>query len=515
MAESAVDQLRRLLADVADLRGAAFLLTWDQATHMPPGGAPARARQLALLKQVAFERFTAPELARALDAAERELDAVGAPDGSLERDLVRITRRDLERDAALPARFTRTFHEHMASSYQAWTEARPADDLARMLPVLERTLDLSRELAQHLGPADHVADPLIARSDHGVTVAQLRPLFARLRERLAPLVRAVTAADAPEDGCLRGPYPLEAQFAFALERVREFGYDTRRGRLDPTHHPFAIEFSIDDVRITTRGRVDDLSEALFCTFHESGHGMYHQGLDPRLEATPLADGTSAGVHESQSRTWENRVGRSLAYWRYAFPLLRDAFPDQLTGVDEVTFHRAVNTVRPGIIRTRADEFSYDLHVVVRFELELDLLEGRLDVSDLGEAWRARYREALGVASDDDRDGVLQDVHWFSREIGGAFQGYTLGNVLAAQFWEAAERDLGDLDARLAAGDVASLSTWQRETIHRCGRREDPLDLLRRVCGTGLDPEPYLGYLEAKARDLFGVDASATGGGRRP
>ncbi len=515
MAESAVDRLRRLLADVADLRGAAFLLTWDQATHMPPGGAAARARQLALLKQVAHERFTSPALARALAAAERELDAIGAPDGGIERDLVRITRRDLERDAALPATFTRTFNEHLASSYQAWTEARPADDLARMVPVLERTLDLSRELAQHLGPAEHVADPLIARSDHGVTVAQLSALFAQLRARLTPLLRAVAAAEPPDDGFLRGPYPLAAQFAFALERVREFGYDTRRGRLDPTHHPFAIEFSIDDVRITTRGRDDDLREALFCTFHESGHGMYHQGLDPRLEATPLADGTSAGVHESQSRTWENRVGRSLAYWRYAFPLLRDTFPQQLAGVDEIAFHRAINAVRPGVIRTQADEFSYDLHVIVRFELELDLLAGRLAVADLGEAWHERYRATLGVAADDDRNGALQDVHWFSREIGGAFQGYTLGNVLAAQFWQAAERDLGDLDALLASGDVASLSAWQRTNIHRHGRRVDPLDLVERVCGGGLDPEPYLDYLATKARDLFGVSLDADEGGRRP
>jgi len=513
MAERAFEALQRLLADVADLRGAAFLLTWDQATKMPPGGAPARARQLALLKQVAHERFTSPELARALEAAEREVEQAGAADGSFERDLLRITRRDLERDSSLPAAFTRRFHEHMARSYQAWTEARPANDMARMVPILEQTLELSHELAHHLGPAEHVADPLIARSDHGFTVAMLRPLFATLRSRLTPLVRAIAAAERPDDAFLRGPYPLDAQFAFALERVREFGYDTQRGRLDPTHHPFAIEFSIDDVRITTRGRSDDLREALFCTFHESGHGMYHQGLDPRLEATPLADGTSAGVHESQSRTWENRVGRSLAYWRYAFPLLRDAFPSQLAGVDEMAFYRAINTVRPGVIRTRADEFSYDLHVIVRFELELDLLEGRLTVPDLAEAWRARYLETLGVAADDDADGVLQDVHWFSREIGGAFQGYTLGNVLAAQFWRSAEAELGDLDARLAAGDVAALSAWQRASIHRHGRRLDPLDLIERVCG-GLDPEPYLHYLSAKAHDLFGVSVDADEGERR-
>jgi carboxypeptidase Taq len=502
MAERPIARLQRLLADVVDLRGAAFLLTWDQATHMPPGGAPARARQLALLKQIAHERFTSRELADALAASEREFEATGGDD--FERDLLRVTRRDFEREVALPGPFTRHFFEHMAKSYQAWTEARPANDLPRMVPLLERTLDLSRALAQHLGPADHPADPLIARSDHGITVALLRPLFAHLRDQLTPLVRALHAAEPPNERFLQGPYPLAAQSAFALERVREFGYDLRRGRLDATHHPFAIEFSIDDVRITNRAREDDLREALFTTFHESGHGMFHQGLDPQLEATPLADGTSAGVHESQSRTWENRVGRSLAYWRYAFPKLQGAFPTQLAGVDVEQFHRAINAVKPGVIRTRADEFSYDLHVMVRFELELELLEGGLAVRDLGEAWRARYRSLLGISSTDDRDGVLQDVHWFSREIGGAFQGYTLGNILASQFWVAAERDLGPLDARLAVGDVVSLSAWQRTHIHRYGRRLDPLELVARVTGGGIDPAPYLQYLGEKAATLYGV-----------
>ena len=504
MADTAFARLHAALTDVIDLRGAAFLLTWDQATHMPPGGAPARARQLALLKHLAHERFVAPNVGRLLDAAETEV--AGMPADSFEAAYVRVTRRDFEREAALPAHFTRDFHAHVARSYHAWTEARPADDVARVLPLLERTLDLSRQLAGYLGPAEHIADPLIARSDHGFTVAALRPLFMRLREELVPLIQHVQAFEPPDTSILERGYPLAAQFAFALERVREFGYDTDRGRLDPTHHPFAIEFSIDDVRITTRGREDDLSEALFCTFHESGHGMYHQGLDPRLEATPLADGTSAGVHESQSRTWENRVGRSRAFWAYAFPRLADAFPEQLRGVDEEAFLRAVNVVRPGLIRTRADELSYDLHVIVRFELELELLEGRLRVRDLPDAWHARYHELIGVSAETHRDGVLQDVHWFAGQIGGAFQGYTLGNVLAAQFWQVAERDLPDLETSIARGDFAALRDWQRERIHHHGRRLDPLDLIADVCGGPLDPEPYLAYLRSKYGALYGAFA---------
>jgi carboxypeptidase Taq len=502
MAETAFTRLQRALADVIDLRGAAALLTWDQATYMPPGGATARARQLALLQGLAHERLVAPEVARLIDAAAAEVEADGLAHDSFEAAYLRVARRDVERAAALPADFARRFHAHIAHSYQAWTEARPADDVERVLPLLETTLDLSRELAEHLGPAEHVADPLIARSDHGFTVALLRPLFASLRSALVPLLERVRACDPPADGFLRRHYPLAEQFAFALARVREFGYDTSRGRLDPTHHPFAIEFGIDDVRITTRGREDDLREALFCTFHESGHGMYHQGLDPRLEATPLADGTSAGVHESQSRTWENRVGRGLAFWTYAFPKLREAFPEQLAGASLEAFHRAVNVVQPGVIRTEADELSYDLHVIVRFELELELLEGRLSVRDLPEAWHARYEEVLGRRSADHRDGVLQDVHWFAGPIGGAFQGYTLGNVLAAQFWAAAEREVHDLEGALARGEFTPLTRWQRERIHRHGRALDPLELIETVCGGPLDAAPYLAYLETKYGALY-------------
>jgi carboxypeptidase Taq len=503
MAESAFDRLQARLADVMDLRGAEFLLKWDQSTYMPPGGASARARQRALLSQIAHERLVDPEVGRLLEQAEREV-ADAPPDG-FEAASVRIARRDFEREAAVPPAFTRAFQEHTAATYQAWTEARPADDVARVLPLLERSLDMSRTLAEFQGGAEHVADPLIARSDFGFTVAMLRPLFARLRETLVPLARRVRACEPPRDDFVRRSYPLEEQFAFAAARVAEFGYDMRRGRLDPTHHPFAIEFSIDDVRITTRGRHDYLVEALACTFHESGHGMYHQGLDPRLEATLLADGTSAGVHESQSRMWENRIGRSRAFWSYAFGPLRSAFPDQLADVDAEAFYRAMNVVRPGVIRTRADELTYDLHVIVRFELELELLEGTLAVADLSEAWHARSEEVVGVRADTDRDGVLQDVHWFSGPIGGAFQGYTLGNVLAAQFWDAAVGEHPEIPAEVARGRFETLTGWTRSRIHRHGRAVDPLALIHQVAGGPLDPGPYERYLREKYEDLYPSD----------
>lgn len=500
MAEGgAFERLEARLFDVIDLHGVSYLLKWDQATYMPPGGAVARARQTALLKTIAHERFVDVEVGRLLERAEREVAHL--PVDAFEAAYVRVARRDFDRAVATPAAFTRRFFAHTAKTYQTWTEARPVDDWSRMVPLLETTLELSHELSAFEGPgADHPADPLIARSDHGMTVAALRPLFAALREALVPLVRVAREREPADDAFLRRPTAVAAQVAFARARVASFGYDLQRGRIDPTAHPFAIEFSLDDVRITIRSRADDLRETLFTTFHESGHGMYHQGLDPRFEGTPLADGASAGVHESQSRLWENVVGRSHGFWRGAYPDLRAALPDALHDVPLDTFVAAVNAVRPSPIRTAADELTYDLHVIVRFELELAMLEGRLAVRDLADAWRAAYADVLGVDVETDRDGVLQDVHWFSREIGGAFQGYTIGNLLSVQFFEAACRAHPEIPAEIEAGRYDTLFAWTRQHVHRHGRTYDPVDLIEHVTGGGLDAEPYLAYLRGKFGD---------------
>ena len=499
MPETAFERLYERLFEVVDLNGVGYLLKWDQATYMPRGGAAARGRQIALLKTLAHTGLTDPEVGTLLEGAEREVAHL--PEG-FEARYLRVARRNFERARRVPAAFTRTFSEHTAATYQAWTEARAANNFKKVQPLLERTLELSREKAAFHAPYAHPADPLIDESDYGMTVATLRPLFAELREALVPLVRELAALEPPDDRFLRQHYPKEAQFAFAAERIREFGYDFSRGRLDPTHHPFAIEFSIDDVRITTRGREDYLPEALFCTFHESGHGMVHQGLDPRFEGTPLADGASAGVRESQSRLWENLVGRSLRFWRYAYPELQVAFPEQLHAVPLESFWRALNIVTPSPIRTQADEVTYNLHVLVRFELELDLLGGALEVRDLPGAWNAKYREVLGVEVPNDTDGVLQDVHWFSREIGGAFQGYTLGNILSAQFFEAACEAHSDIHAEIERGEFGTLYRWTRENIHRHGRAYDPANLVERVCGEGVRIGPYLRYLKEKYGQVY-------------
>ena len=494
-AEQKLVRLRSILREVSDLQSAAAVLGWDQQTYMPPGGAGARGRQIATLSRLAHERFTSLEVGSLLEALQHHAEAL--PPDSDDARLIHVTRRDWERDTRVPGSFWSDLSEHAAEAFQAWAKARPDDDFARVAPHLERTLELSRRYSGFFPHAAHPADPLIDMSDEGMTVADLRPLFATLRGELMPLVEHAIAAQTEVDGGLRRHYPIDEQLEFGLEIARAFGFDLQCGRQDRARHPFATRFAPSDVRITTRAKVDDLTEALFSTLHEAGHAMYEQCIAPALASTPLASGVSSGVHESQSRLWENLVGRDRAFWEHWFPKLRARFPTQLEAVDLDAFHAAINRVSRSLIRTDADELTYNLHVILRFDLEIELLDGTLSVRDLPAAWRARYREDLGIEPQNDTDGVLQDVHWFSGLIGGAFQGYTLGNILSAQFYEAARAACPRVDANLRAGRFDALHGWLREHVYRHGRKFPPDELVRRATGTPMRVEPYLGYLRGK------------------
>ncbi len=330
----------------------------------------------------------------------------------------------------------------------------------------------------------------------------VRTLFSELRARLVPLVKAITAQPPADDGCLRQHFPEAAQWAFNLEVARQIGYDFERGRLDKTHHPFTTKFSLGDVRITTRVDEHLLSSALFATIHEAGHAMYEQGINPEYEGTPLAHGASSGVHESQSRLWENLVGRSRGFWEYGYPRLQAVFPEQLGNVPLETFYRAVNRVGRSLIRVEADEVTYNLHVMLRFDLELALLEGRLEVADLPEAWRERYAADLGITPPDDKDGVMQDVHWYFGTIGGMFQGYTLGNIMAAQFYAAALGQHPEISAEIAQGRFGTLLSWLQNNIYRHGSKYTAAELVERVTGGPLSVEPLVAYLRAKYGQLY-------------
>jgi len=495
-----LQELKNYLAEANDLDSAANVLVWDQTTYMPSGGGPARARQLATLEKLGHEKFTDVAVGKLLD----ELRPYGEslPYDSDEASLIRVTRREYERKIKVPAEFVARFSAHTAETYDAWTVAKPANDFATMRPFLEKTLDLSREYANYFPGGDHIADPLIDRHDHEMTASAVRRLFAELRTRLMPLVRAVLAQPPLDDSCVYQHFPEGEQLAFGAHVLRRLGYDFERGRQDKTHHPFMIHFSLGDIRITTHVNENDVRDALFSSIHEAGHAMYEQGINPDFEGTPLAEGTSAGVHESQSRLWENLVGRRREFWEYWYPPLQAVFPSQLGSVSLEAFYGAINKVERSLIRIDADEVTYNLHVMLRLDFELQLLEGSLSVRDLPEAWHERMETDLGLAPKNDTTGMLQDVHWFSDHIGGAFQGYTLGNIMSAQFFEAALKAHPDIPAQMRAGEFGALHRWLKDNIYRHGSKFTAAELVERATGGPLNIEPYIRYLRTKFGGLY-------------
>lgn len=498
--EDKLKELKQRLQEVDDLDHANALLNWDQSTYMPPGGAPARARQSATLARLSQEKFIDPAVGKLLDELRQYEESL--PYESDDASLIRVARRDYEKAVKVPPEFMGQLYSHIAESYQLWAAARPRNDFKAVQSSLEKTLDYSRKLADYFGPYDHIADPLIDWADYGMKADTIRSLFGELRHQLVPIAQAITSQPPADDACLHQHFPEARQLAFSESVIRRLGYDFSRGRQDKTHHPFMTKFSLGDVRITTRVKEDFLGETLFSTIHESGHAMYEQGIDMALEGTPLAGGTSAGVHESQSRTWENIVGRSRGFWEYFYPELQAEFPEQLGPVPLETFYRAINKVEKSLIRTDADEVTYNLHVMIRFDLELAMLEGSLAIKDLPEAWDARYDSDLGIHSPDLKDGVLQDVHWFGGLIGGAFQGYTLGNILGALFFDTAVKAVPSIPSDIRKGDFSNLHGWLKNNLYKYGRKFTAPELTERATGGPIRIEPYIAYLKKKYGELY-------------
>jgi carboxypeptidase Taq len=481
------------VAELDDLNAAGHLLGWDQQTMMPPGGGEPRGEVLATLTRLAHERTTDDGLLGLLDEldpwTEREL-----PADDVRADLLRVLRYDVERTRRVPSDLTTAISLAGSEALPVWQRARAESDWAAFAPYLERHVALRRQLAA-CHPAEHPYDALLETYEPGMTTAVLRDLFGRLESGLGEL-RAAAAAEPPPE--LEGPFAVREQRVLALEMAAAMGFDEAHWRLDDAVHPFAQSIAPTDIRVTSRFAQDDLN-GLFAVLHEVGHGLYERQSDPALARTGLGTGVSLGVHESQSRLWENFVGRSRPFWVRWLPRAQDLFP-ALRDHGLEGFLRAVNAVRPSLIRTEADEFTYPLHVILRFELEVALIEGDLAVADVPEAWDEGMRRLLGVTVPDDRRGALQDIHWAFGEF-GYFPTYALGTIAAAQLWQAARADLPDLDASLEAGDTAPLRDWLREHVHRHGRRLEPGELLRRATGSTYDPDPLLAHLGAKLAEL--------------
>jgi carboxypeptidase Taq len=483
-------ELIERLGELSDLRHAGHVLAWDQQVMMPPAGGAARGHALGAIQSLAHERLIAPQLGALLDGET-------APDDEL---LVRAVRRDHEVARRVPGELAAEMTRAGSRGFEVWLQAREANDFAVFEPALRRNIELARRYADCFPEAAHPYDPLLDRYEPGTTTAQVRTLFAQLRDGLVPLLAEIARQPVPPP--IAGGFPISAQREVGLEIVQAMGFEDSAWRLDDAVHPFAASPSANDVRVTSR--FDDHSlTGLFALMHEVGHGLYEHGIDPALARTTLDSGVSLGVHESQSRLWENLVGRSEAFWSHWLPRLRTAMPDTLGGVELDTFLRAINVVSPTLIRVEADELTYALHVILRFEIELELIEGTLDPGDLPRAWAAKFKQMLGIDVPDDLRGVLQDIHW-SEGIIGYFPTYAIGNVLAAQLWRAARADLPDLDDDIRRADFAGLRGWLVDKVHRHGRRLTPGELIEQAVGGPLDPAPMLEHLSAKYRALYTI-----------
>ncbi|MGH2950265.1 MAG: carboxypeptidase M32 [Solirubrobacteraceae bacterium] len=494
--------LRIRMAELSDLHGIGSLLAWDQQTMMPPGGAAARGEHGATLVRVIHARETDPELGALLDALEPW--AAGEDPDSDDVRLVAWARRDFEKATRVPADLAAEMIRARALGQQAWQRARAANDFGPFRDALAHQVELRHRYVECFDGYEHPYDVLLDDFEPGLTTAELRPLLADVREALVPLVAAAGDPEQPRnDGVFHGVHPVDAQRIAILDVLEGMGYDPDSWRLDSALHPFASGVALTDVRLTTKYDEHDFGVALYSVLHEFGHGLYEAQVDPQLSRTTLDDPVSLGVHESQSRLWENVVGRSKPFCAWMATRLADRLP---ANTDAARLYRAVNTVQPSLIRIEADETTYNLHIVLRFELELALVDGSLDVADLPAAWDEATERLLGLEVPGPADGVLQDVHW-SAGLMGYFPTYTLGNLIAAQLWERVQDDLPDLDGQLERGEFAPLREWLREHVHRHGRKFPPRELLRRVTGDDLRTEPFLRYLRGKLADS-GVLAAA-------
>jgi len=496
-----LNRLKELLGEVSDINHAASVLSWDQQVYMPSGGNEARGQQLATLGKIAQEKFVTDEVGRLIDDLKQEF--AGADPDSDEAALIHVTARDYDKAKRVPPEFIAEQAIVSSKVFAAWTEARSKSDFSIFQPQLEKVVELARKYISFFPPATHPYDTLLDIFEPGMKTDDVKAIFDDLRPKQVKLIKAITSAKPVKDGFLFGKYNEKKLMDFGVNVITRFGYDWNRGRQDKALHPFEEAFSVNDVRITTRFESDNPLAMLFSTLHEAGHAMYEQGVNPAYERTPLEGGTSLAVHESQSRMWENLVGRSLPFWEHFFPALKRTFPTRLDGVSLKSFYKAINKVEPSLIRVNADEVTYNLHIMLRLELEIALTEGKIAVKDLPEIWNTKMQEYLGITPPNDAKGVLQDIHWSGGML-GYFSTYALGNLISAQLWEKIAGDICDLDDQIRKGNFSELLDWLRRNIYQHGHKYEPQALVEKVTGSKITPEPYVRYLTKKYSEIYGL-----------
>lgn len=498
------EALKKEMRTVADLEKAGAILSWDQETMMPEEGGAFRAQQLATLSGIAHERFTDEENSARLD----RLSGSDQLEANEQKNLERI-REDFDKARKYSTEFVQELSRAQSEAFQAWRKAKEADDFEIFAPELERMVSLKQKEAGLLGYEDHPYDPLLDSFEPGLKTQEVERVFKGLRARLEPLLSTLKSSSSEaEEGIMYRHYPVQEQLDFSLEVLQAMGYDLKKGRQDLSPHPFTISFSPQDVRVTTRMDANNLHEGIWSSIHEGGHALYEQGLPIEAYGLPEGEACSLAIHESQARLWENIIGRGRAFWQHFFPKLKDRFPENLKDVNLDQFLRAMNTVRPSLIRTNADELTYHFHIIIRFEIEKALIEGSLKVKDVPEVWNQKYEEYLGVEVPSDAQGCLQDVHW-SHGGFGYFPTYSLGSLYSAQFYKQASEEQGDLEEKIAKGDLHTLREWLRENIHQWGRLERSGELCKRVTGKELDPDPFIDYAWKKYGDLYPVNSGTS------
>ncbi len=493
-----LNQLKEILGEVSDLHHAASVLSWDQQVNMPPGGGEARGQQMSTLSKIAHQKSTTQEIGNLLDDLEGQF-----AEDSDEAALVRLAARDYGKAIRVPAEFVAEQALVTTSAFEAWVEAKGKSDFSIFRPHLEKILEMMKRYSQFFPGAEHPYDALLDDYEPGMRTSQVKEIFNKLRPQQVDLLKAIKSAKQVKYDFLHKKYNEKKVWDFSEVIISEFGYDFSRGRQDKTAHPFQTTFSVNDTRITNRFEAGNPLATLFSAMHEAGHALYEQGSNPAYERSPLAGGTSLAVHESQSRMWENLVGRSLPFWEHFLPQLKKSFPAQLDGVSVKSFYKAINKVEPTYIRVNADEATYNLHVMLRLELEMGMLEGKFAVKDLPEIWNETMNDYLGIVPPNDAQGVLQDIHW-SIGLMGYFSTYALGNLVSAQLWEKINADIPDLDELIRAGKFDALLSWLREKIHVFGHKYDPQDLVQKVSGSKIDPAAYVRYLTKKYSDVYGL-----------
>ncbi|WP_303673210.1 carboxypeptidase M32 [Vampirovibrio chlorellavorus] len=497
-----VQAFQALVNEIHDLSATQAILSWDLETYMPEQGGPLRAKQMATLAKLSHNMMTSPEMAEHL----RNLRQPGVLEklDTMSQALVREVGRNFDKSQKTPIELLQEIVETTAEAHKIWVEARANKNFKQFEPVLRKIVSLNQRMAEAQGYEDSPYDALLDDYEPGLTVKQLDPQFQQLKAELVPLLKAIQGSGyTPQTDFLhQGPFPQSDQLAFSEQVLKDMGFDFAAGRLDLAPHPFSSGTSSMDVRLTTRVDEYDVFSALSSSMHEGGHGMYEQGVNPALNRTPLAEGTSLGIHESQSRMWENLVGRSKAFWSHYLPKLQATFP-ALEGVDLARFYHAINRVQPSFIRVEADEVTYNLHIMVRYEIEKALIEGTMNVDEVPEAWAAKMREYLGITPANDAEGALQDIHW-SHGSFGYFPTYTLGNLYSAQFFNTAKQQNPTLEQDIAHGNLLTLKNWLNQEIHAVGKMESAATIVQRVTGEPLNARYFVDYLWQKYGDIFNI-----------